>query len=196
MGFPLYIHDGFDLMRFSDFVANRTDFVVQDHHSYFVYTPSDVAESASGHIQDVHDSVAQDLSRASDHQRRNLVVDEFSCALTDQSLAGDPNPDQARRDFCEGQMEIYQNETAGWAFWGQCLADNTCELFTYIRSLRQGGLLRRRRMVLQGRGWEEPSLHILLVWSGAPYRSVSHTGSVGHGVRDGLPFVRHDLHVQ
>ncbi|RPD66317.1 glycoside hydrolase [Lentinus tigrinus ALCF2SS1-7] len=114
---PLYIHDGFNLTRFSAFVANRTDFVVQDHHSYFVFTASDASESASDHIQDIHDSIAQDLGAASDHQRRNLVVDEFSCALTDQSLNGEANPDQARRDFCEGQMQIYQNETAGWAFW-------------------------------------------------------------------------------
>ncbi|KAI0724054.1 glycoside hydrolase superfamily [Cerioporus squamosus] len=117
MELPLYIHDGFDLMRFSDFVANRTDFVVQDHHSYFVYTASDASESASHHTQDVHEFIAKDLGAASDHQRRNLVVDEFSCALTDQSLAGEDNPDEARREFCEGQMEIYQNETAGWAFW-------------------------------------------------------------------------------
>ncbi|TFK91226.1 glycoside hydrolase family 5 protein [Polyporus arcularius HHB13444] len=117
MEFPLYLHDGFDLMRFSDFVANRTDFVVQDHHSYFVYTASDASESASHHTQDVHDFIAKDLGAASDHQRRNLVVDEFSCALTDQSLSGEDDPDAARRGFCEGQMEIYQNETAGWAFW-------------------------------------------------------------------------------
>ena len=42
--FPLYLHDGFDLDRFSYFVANRSDFVVQDHHSYFVFTPADESE--------------------------------------------------------------------------------------------------------------------------------------------------------
>ncbi len=117
--FPLYLHDGFDLDRFSSFVANRSDFVVQDHHSYFVFTPADKAETATDHIQDVHGSISDKLVAATERQRRNLVVDEFSCALTDQSLQNESDPDGARRDFCTGQMEIYQNETAGWAFWGE-----------------------------------------------------------------------------
>ncbi|KAI0362308.1 glycoside hydrolase [Trametes cingulata] len=115
--FPLYVHDGFDLDQYSQFVANRPDFVVQDHHSYFVFTPTDETEPASQHTKDVHSFIADSLAAASARQRRNLVVDEFSCALTYQSLAGEAHPDQARKAFCEGQMEIYQNETAGWAFW-------------------------------------------------------------------------------
>ncbi|KAI0748311.1 glycoside hydrolase superfamily [Daedaleopsis nitida] len=115
--FPLYFHDGFDLKRFSDFVANRKDFVVQDHHSYFVFTASDASESATDHVGDVHGSIAHDLASASERQRRNLVVDEFSCALTDQSLSRESDPDGARWAFCEGQVDIYQNETAGWSFW-------------------------------------------------------------------------------
>ncbi|KAH9901105.1 glycoside hydrolase [Cubamyces lactineus] len=126
--FPLYIHDGFDLEQYSAFVANRSDFVVQDHHSYFVFTPSDEAEPASQHTEDIRGSIYDALQGASDRQRRNLVVDEFSCALTDQSLAGETDPDQARREFCQGQMDIYQNVTAGWAFWAynkeQCSDDS------------------------------------------------------------------------
>ena len=75
---PLYIHDGFDLDRFSAFVANRTDFVVQDHHSYFVFTPPDEAEPASQHTSDIYGDIAQSLADASARQQRNLVVDEFS----------------------------------------------------------------------------------------------------------------------
>ncbi|KAJ3010169.1 hypothetical protein NUW54_g2568 [Trametes sanguinea] len=115
--FPLYIHDGFNLAQYSDFVANRSDFVVLDHHSYFVFTPGDVAEPASEHTKDIRGSISDALAAASSSQRRNLVIDEFSCALTDQSLAGETSPDQARQDFCQGQMDIYQNLTAGWAFW-------------------------------------------------------------------------------
>ncbi|KAH9857066.1 glycoside hydrolase [Lenzites betulinus] len=124
---PLYIHDGFNLEQYSDFVANRSDFVVQDHHSYFVFTPTDAAEPASQHTKDIQGSMSDSLGAASDRQRRNLVVDEFSCALTEQSLADESDPDTARRTFCTGQMEIYQNETAGWAFWAynkeDCLDD-------------------------------------------------------------------------
>ncbi|EIW60057.1 glycoside hydrolase [Trametes versicolor FP-101664 SS1] len=114
---PLYIHDGFNLEQYSQFVADRSDFVVQDHHSYFVFTPQDNAESASGHTKDIQSSISGSLAAASDRQRRNLVVDEFSCALTEQSLSSEADPNQARRAFCEGQLQIYQNETAGWSFW-------------------------------------------------------------------------------
>ncbi|THG97588.1 hypothetical protein EW026_g4424 [Hermanssonia centrifuga] len=114
---PLYIHDGFDLERFSEYVAARTDFVVQDHHSYFVFTPSDDSEPASQHTSDIQNGIAATLASASNQQRRNLVVDEFSCALTDQSLQGESDPGETRREFCTGQMQVYANATAGWSFW-------------------------------------------------------------------------------
>lgn len=115
--FPLYLHDGFDLERFSDFVANRSDFVVQDHHSYFVFSPSDNEEPATEHTSDIQSTIASSLAKASAQQRRNLVVDEWSCALSADSLSHESDPDAARRDFCEGQMNVYANTTAGWGFW-------------------------------------------------------------------------------
>jgi glucan 1,3-beta-glucosidase len=115
--FPLYLHDGFDLERFSHYVAGRTDFVVQDHHSYFVYTSSDAAEPASQHTGDVESAVSSSLSNASVQQHRNLVVDEWSCALTAESLSREADPNQARKAFCTGQMNVYANTTAGWGFW-------------------------------------------------------------------------------
>ncbi|TFY65483.1 hypothetical protein EVJ58_g1959 [Rhodofomes roseus] len=115
--FPLYIHDGFNLDQFSSYVANRTDFVVVDHHSYFVFTPSDDAEPASQHTTDVETSIADSFAAASTEARRNLVVDEWSCALTPESLSSVSDPDQARKGFCEGQMNVYTNISAGWGFW-------------------------------------------------------------------------------
>lgn len=117
LSLPLYVHDGFDLQRFSDYVANRTDFVVQDHHSYFVFTPSDEREPASQHTIDIQGPISDMLAGASQKQRRNLVVDEWSCALTPQSISQEPNKDQARKDFGKGQMDVYTNTTAGWSFW-------------------------------------------------------------------------------
>lgn len=35
--FPFYIHDAFDMPRFADYISTRKDFVVLDHHSYFVF---------------------------------------------------------------------------------------------------------------------------------------------------------------
>lgn len=118
--FPLYIHDGFDLDFFSKFVATRTDFVVQDHHSYFVFTPSDASEPASQHSGDVQTTVSDSLSAASAQQHRNLVVDEWSCALTPQSMHNESDKVAVRQTFCTGQMSVYTNTTAGWAFWCKC----------------------------------------------------------------------------
>jgi hypothetical protein len=115
--FPIYLHDGFDLERFSHYVAARPDFVVQDHHSYFVYTASDEAEPASQHTADIETAVAESLSNASAQQHRNLVVGEWSCALTPKSLSQEADPVKSRKEFCTGQMEVYANTSAGWSFW-------------------------------------------------------------------------------
>ncbi|KAH7915012.1 glycoside hydrolase superfamily [Hygrophoropsis aurantiaca] len=121
--FPLYIHDGFDIDRFSDFIANRTDFIVEDHHSYFVFTPSDDSEPASQHKGDVDGPIASSLLAASNKARRNLVIDEWSCALTDKSLSTQKDPARARKDFCMGQMDVYANISAGWGFWAYTKED-------------------------------------------------------------------------
>jgi aryl-phospho-beta-D-glucosidase BglC (GH1 family) len=114
---PIYVHNGFDLQRFSDYVAGRTDFVVQDHHSYFVFTSSDDSEPASQHTGDIRGPVSDTLDGASKEQHRNIVVDEWSCALTPKSIANERDQRRAREDFCTGQMEVYTNTTAGWSFW-------------------------------------------------------------------------------
>ncbi|KAF9821390.1 hypothetical protein IEO21_00636 [Rhodonia placenta] len=123
--FPLYIHDGFDLEQYASYVANRTDFVVVDHHSYFVFTPSDDAEPASQHTADVEGYISTSIATASTQARRNLVIDEWSCALTPQSLANESDPNQSRRDFCTGQMDMYANTSAGWGFWAYNKEDCT-----------------------------------------------------------------------
>lgn len=119
---PLYIHDAFDLNTFSAYVSKRTDFVVQDHHSYFVYTPSDNVESADNHTKDIKGSIANNLLQASNQERRNLVVDEWSCALTPDSLSGEANQTKARQQFCYGQLDVYTNVSAGWGFWGESIS--------------------------------------------------------------------------
>ena len=116
--FPLYLHDGFNLWKFSDFVHKRQDFVVQDYHSYYVFTPSDASTPASKHSENVENGISQMLINASGNQRRNLVIDEWSCALTTQSLSSERDPEEARRRFCTGQMGVYATASAGWSFWG------------------------------------------------------------------------------
>ena len=125
---PLYLHDGFDLNRFSDFVVGRTDFVVQDHHSYFVFTDNDRMEKGSQHITDVRGGIAQSLSQISDKQRRNLVINEWSCALDPKSLQNGDDVEQVRKDFSTAQLDVYTNTTAGWSFWCEFPLPMVCRL--------------------------------------------------------------------
>jgi glucan 1,3-beta-glucosidase len=126
---PLYIHDGFDLNRFSTYVSGRQDFVVQDHHSYFVFTPLDSAKPVRMHTAEIQTKTSSSLESASIQERRNLIIGEWSCALTAESLKGEDNRDEARKQFCTGQMDVYNNETSGWSFW--C----TCSLFMIVDSV-------------------------------------------------------------
>ena len=139
--FPLYLHDGFNLWKFSDFVHKRQDFVVQDYHSYYVFTPSDASTPASTHSENVEKGVSQMLTNASGNQRRNLVVDEWSCALTTQSLSSERDPGEARRRFCTGQMGVYATAAAGWSFWGTISFDHTLWMLTEgANSVQEGRL--------------------------------------------------------
>lgn len=85
----------------------------------FVYTSADNAESAMGHTDDIQTSVAQSLENASQNQRGNLVIDEWSCALTPNSLSQDQHPSEAMAQFCQAQLGVYTNATAGWSFWSE-----------------------------------------------------------------------------
>ena len=120
--FPLYIHDGFDLTKFSNYVAGRKDFVVQDHHSYFVFTSSDKSEPANSHINDVKNGIKNSLQSASNKQHRNLVVDEWSCAISNA------NGGQTK-DFCTAQLNTYAQTSAGWGFWGTTFLVTSKEMF-------------------------------------------------------------------
>ena len=117
--FPIYIHDAFNLHEYSGYTANRTDFIVEDHHSYFVFTADDASRDAKAETNVVKGSVYHDLSSASGAQRRNLVVGEWSCALVDSALSDVPDQMAARQQFCQGQEQVYVNTSAGWHFWSK-----------------------------------------------------------------------------
>ena len=117
--FPLYIHDAFNLQEYSGYAANRTDFVVEDHHSYFVFDSDDASRNATSDAAVVRTSVYQSLSSASNAQRRNLIAGEWSCALVDSALTNMTDPSLARQEFCQGQEQVYANTTAGWHFWSE-----------------------------------------------------------------------------
>ena len=119
--FPFYIHDGFDLSRFADYISTRSDFVVLDHHSYFVFGDTASrkvpASELASQLTPGQGSVSQQIIAAATEERRNIVIDEFSCALSAEALSNSNDPIGDRRKFCTGQMESYTNSTAGWSFW-------------------------------------------------------------------------------
>lgn len=114
---PLYFHDAFQLNKGAKFVSNRSDFVVQDHHSYYVYTSADTKLSAKGHTKAINGQIQQWMATESDVARRNLVVGEWSCALNPASLTSSKNKAQDQQDFCNAQLDVYGDTTSGYMFW-------------------------------------------------------------------------------
>ena len=140
--FPFYINDAYDMPRFADYISTRQDFLVLDHHSYFVFDQTSEDTSApdlTSSLVPGSGSLSGQILEASQEVQRNVVIDEWSCALSSQSLGDTSNPGRARRNFCTGQMESYTNATAGWGFWSESTPFKqllTCRL--------QDGELRRR----------------------------------------------------
>ena len=133
---PIYVQDAFDLQQFSDFVAARTDFVVEDHHSYFVFSQPEDTNYAAQDTAEVQTSIYSQLATASNAQRGNIIVGEWSCALTPMSLANSTDQLTVRQLFCEGQQQTYANTTAGWSFWSTYL-DQDYLLLIQLISFRQ-----------------------------------------------------------
>ena len=84
-----------------------------------MFTPQDDAEPAAQHTSDVEGGIGASFEAVSQKQRDDLIIGEWSCALTDQSLQGEQDPNAARQAFCTGQDETYANTSAGWSFWGE-----------------------------------------------------------------------------
>ena len=114
---PLYIHDGFNLNRLNKLVASRKDFVVIDTHTYFVFKKSDQTLSVTQHTKDIKSSVLDRLSSASNDQRRNLIVGEWSCASSPGSVKQETNIVGAQKAYCNAQLKTFTEAGAGWAFW-------------------------------------------------------------------------------
>ncbi|CAE6420974.1 unnamed protein product [Rhizoctonia solani] len=172
--FPFYIHDGFDLERFSRYVGERKDFIVQDHHSYFVFTPEDSSKPVDDHISNVNSSIMSSLAAASKRARHNLVIDEWSCALSPDSLSKLPDEatrQAARKAFCGAQSSAYLRTTAGWSFWS----------YKTENCANEDGWCFRKAV-----GSSLPSN--FSVWNDS-----GDTGQVAHHVRDNRGF-RDDLH--
>lgn len=85
----------------------------------YVFTPYDNAKSATAHTTDLSlaGSVGSSLMAAGMGLNGNLVIGEWSCALSEDSLRDEENPIAARRQFCEVQERTYRDTGSGSTFW-------------------------------------------------------------------------------
>ena len=62
-----------------------------------------------------------------DRQRSTVSAADQGPRDVGYDEADEPDPAKARKDFCQAQVDISRNNTAGWAFWGE-LAAPFCSL--------------------------------------------------------------------
>ena len=114
---PLYFHDAFSPNQGAEFASKRTDFVVQDTHSYYVYTKQDQSMTANQHTSQIKGQILTSMQGMAKTARGNMVVGEWSCALNPNSLRSSKHHKTAYSDFCQAQTDTYRNATAGALFW-------------------------------------------------------------------------------
>jgi glucan 1,3-beta-glucosidase len=73
--------------------------------------------AASTHTSNVNGPIAGELKSSAKRLNDNLVIGEWSCALTSDSLKAESNPEGAKSAFCRTQMDVYSREGGGWSFW-------------------------------------------------------------------------------
>ncbi|KAI0947671.1 hypothetical protein AcW1_009372 [Taiwanofungus camphoratus] len=121
---PLYIGDVWMTDQYADFLSGSgVQFAVLDHHLYRCFTPQDTSTIVGQHtwsISDPNQWAPQMFARVSQKLEAagcGLIVGEWSGGLNPGSLQGVDNEDQARREYLEAQMQLYDRYCAGWFFW-------------------------------------------------------------------------------
>jgi hypothetical protein len=77
--------------------------------------------AASTHITNVNGPIADELKGSAKRLNDNLVIDEWSCALTSDSLKAESDPQGAQSTFCRTEMGVYSRVGGGWSFWSNSL---------------------------------------------------------------------------
>ncbi|WFD03364.1 hypothetical protein MOBT1_002053 [Malassezia obtusa] len=114
---PFYFHDAFNPNQGAAFAKKRADFVVQDTHSYYVYTKQDQAMSANKHTSQIKGEILASMQGMAKTARGNMIVGEWSCALNPNSLRSVHDKKGSNAQFCQAQTDTYRNATAGALFW-------------------------------------------------------------------------------
>lgn len=114
---PIYFHDAFNLSAGASFVKERSDFVVQDTHLYFLYSKKDQRASPASHTADIRGTMSGLLNSQSRIARNNMIVGEWSCALAQNSLQKARDAHSSQSQFCNAQASVYRQHVGGWGFW-------------------------------------------------------------------------------
>lgn len=113
---PIYISNPYEDSDVGNYVINSDEFVVFDFHSYFAFNnKKDSEEKISAAIRGPINDLFVERQNTT---RDRFVIGEWSCALDPQSLSKDraTREDQVA-DFCQTQIDVYRNSTAGLYFW-------------------------------------------------------------------------------
>ncbi|PCH35019.1 glycoside hydrolase family 5 protein [Wolfiporia cocos MD-104 SS10] len=121
---PLYIGDVWMTDQYVDFLSgSATQFAVLDHHLYRCFTTQDISTPVAEHTRALTDPdqwapqmfarVGQKLESAG----CGIVIGEWSGGLNPGSLQDIEDGDQARRQYVEAQLQLYDRCCAGWFFW-------------------------------------------------------------------------------
>ncbi|KAH6880300.1 cytoplasmic protein [Coprinopsis sp. MPI-PUGE-AT-0042] len=133
---PIYLGEVWRPDAYADYVARdlapklssdneNAMMIVLDHHLYRCFTPSDTNTPVAQHTHAIRTGETPAmLDRISEKMGRlggGLVVAEWSGGLHPNSLASTTPASkqlEARREFVQAQMEVYDRSTCGgWYFW-------------------------------------------------------------------------------
>ena len=91
-----------------------------------------MAMSASEHITNINGPIGDELKSSGKRLNDNLVIDEWSCALTSDSLQAESDPQGAQSTFCRTQMDVYSQVGGGWSFWSKSLLQRYFVLCSFV----------------------------------------------------------------
>ena len=125
---PLYISDGWDLSRALNYANTKntrtslTNPIIVDTHKYWAFTDADKAKSPQQIIQEVHTQFSELSGRegsVSEHRCGQVVVGEYSCALSEESWAKVSKSDRNALGIAFGraQSRRWQEKAGGSFFW-------------------------------------------------------------------------------
>ena len=125
---PLYISDGWDLSRALSYAntkntrSSSVNPIIVDTHRYWVFTDADKTKAPQQIIGEVQTQLSELVGKEGsvcEHRAGQVVVEEYSCALTGDSWAKAPHSDRTALTtaFGQAQSRRWQEKAGGSFFW-------------------------------------------------------------------------------